>query len=488
MTGDGSMLDRGQAYNFRALLFVAATLVSCGGDSTGDDIVADGSFPDHGIDIPVAQDPGAVQTDTVGADDSLDAVDMRDSADTPDAAEDVSCFGDVFYRDKDGDKYGVHDEFVIVCPGDNVPEGYIVEKAGGWDCNDNDPEMHPLADEICDGKDNDCDGKPDNVPTEVCFIENEHGSCTGKSSCTGQEMVCYAPTPAPEQCDGKDNDCNGATDDGLTLEQQCGVTDIGECSMGTEKMYCENGAWTDWYDCTAVFPVDEDCNGKDDDCNGDTDETSPLSGQPCDGPDEDLCETGVLECAPDGTGVICVGDDGDPCADKECGDDGCGGSCGECGPGYECSPSTHKCFCPSMVECAGVCCEDGETCESGVCSSGTLYPDGSYALDKQVFYTCSYGLVDFSFSTLQFADNGSNLVVAIDMISCCQMTGPSAEDGDINVTCTCPGGGMGCTEVYSLNGSFTDNDTWQATFTASFSGGMCLDCVYQSWNLTGTKQ
>ena len=38
-----------------------------------------------------------------------------------------------------------------------------------YDCDDNDPEVNPLADEICDGQDNDCDGDVDIDEGEVAL-------------------------------------------------------------------------------------------------------------------------------------------------------------------------------------------------------------------------------------------------------------------------------------------------------------------------------
>ena len=60
------------------------------------------------------------------------------------------------YRDADGDGYGDPEEARDTCYPDRV--GWTAE-AG--DCQDDDPAIHPDAEELCDGVDNNCDDEVD---------------------------------------------------------------------------------------------------------------------------------------------------------------------------------------------------------------------------------------------------------------------------------------------------------------------------------------
>lgn len=84
----------------------------------------------------------------------------------------------------------------------------------------------------------------------------------------------YACTPmGAETCNGKDDDCNGTPDDGALpgVNDPCGVSDVGECMLGIQA--CQNGGFV----CKGnIDPATADlCDAKDNNCDGATDEGCP---------------------------------------------------------------------------------------------------------------------------------------------------------------------------------------------------------------------
>ena len=176
---------------------------------------------------------------------------------------------------------------------DTRVDGHVVEADGGErDAGERDGCTPGV--EACNGRDDDCDGMTDEAVTEACSTDCGAGvrTCTG-----GSFGDCTAPPPGVETCNNADDDCDGTTDEDLS--QACSSA----CGTGTET--CAAGAWVG---CSAPAPGVESCNNADDDCDGTTDEDlsqacSSACGtgtETCNGRDDDcdgMIDDGVCTCA-----------------------------------------------------------------------------------------------------------------------------------------------------------------------------------------------
>ena len=78
------------------------------------------------------------------------------------------------------------------------------------------PKTGNKTTETCgDGKDNDCDGATDESATGSCTVSGKKGRCSvGTKGCSSGTVVCNQDfAPMPEICNGLDDDCNGVVDD-----------------------------------------------------------------------------------------------------------------------------------------------------------------------------------------------------------------------------------------------------------------------------------
>lgn len=157
------------------------------------------------------------------------------------------------------------------------------------------------ATEGCDGVDNDCNGTVDDGcgcragETRRCY--GGPAATEGVGPCRGGMQSCAAADggvnawgacgmqtlPGAERCDGVDNDCNGAVDDGCQCrpgetrgcyDGPMGTRGVAPCADGTQTCVAgSGGVGSAWGACTAQrLPAAEVCDDSDNNCNGAVDE------------------------------------------------------------------------------------------------------------------------------------------------------------------------------------------------------------------------
>ena len=198
--------------------------------------------------------------------------------------------------------------FLFGCP---EPDLFVDEDVDGFtvefDCDDNDPNTHPGADEQCDGLDNDCDGSVDeDVPgagefypdadgdgfgdagaePQYSCMDPEDGSVTDNTDCNDGDSQISPGEPEVCDPDGIDENCNGLSNDGDPgvdqNTQSDWYIDVDMDGYGDQNLdpfwRCENpsneaNAYVrDGQDCDdtnrRVHPdAQEVCDGLDNDCN-----------------------------------------------------------------------------------------------------------------------------------------------------------------------------------------------------------------------------
>jgi cysteine-rich repeat protein len=150
--------------------------------------------------------------------------------------------------------------------------------------------------EACNGLDDDCDTAADNgYPCALTQVVPCTTSCgtAGSGDCTAN---CQIPSgaaclPPPESCNGADDDCDGACDDGFACCRGATGSCTTSCGTTGTKICSSSCAWG------ACTPPAEACDGVDNNCDGSCDE-----GYGCCAGTSEACtvggQPGIRQCTP----------------------------------------------------------------------------------------------------------------------------------------------------------------------------------------------
>ena len=199
-----------------------------------------------------------------------------------------------YYLDQDGDGFGdPATAYIDLC----ATSGLDVAE----DCDDTDGAVFPGADELCNGRDDDCDGVQDDdaIDGDLWFPDRDGDgfgdgeagvvSCSPLDDHVAEDGDCdddngQANPAMDEWCNGFDDDCDGAVDDDAALDPSTWYPDGDGDGYGAASDYvhaCDapTGFVDNFGDCyddnvhanpgqTAWFDVDRGDGSFDYDCNG----------------------------------------------------------------------------------------------------------------------------------------------------------------------------------------------------------------------------
>ena len=288
----------------------------------------------------------------------------------------------------------------------------------GPDCNDRDPLTFEGAPEYCDGRDNDCNGMVDDGTAEGTWYRDDDGDTFGDGTAPSvmscdlvagyipRDGDCDDDDPArypgrTELCDGVDQDCDDAIDEGSNRRGFFVDGDDDGFGSGTPVIACslpegavENaadcndasasiGAATPWWldgdmDGAGAGIPDTACTapsgrvGNDDDCDDEDAMVRPGATERCNGENDD-CDATIDEGAsatcsiPNATAV---------CMDGACELDECAVGFDDCSAAAGCETDVRA----DVMNCGacGMTCMAGETCSAGTCSGIGQLAAGEY--------------------------------------------------------------------------------------------------------------
>ncbi len=236
------------------------------------------------LDWQAPSEPGAVRFFVAALAANGNGASSGDSPGFRDFDWTFGCEGVTSYVDLDRDGYGAKALGTrLHCANASAPPGFA-DLDG--DCDENDEKAHPGATEVCNKKDDDCDGLVDEGAPPVSMWPDADGDGFYAAQSGAAKVGCgnvpgYAAAGgdcddldaaihpnANETCNARDDDCDGEVDE--RVRPQCGV---GWCSRYSSTC--------DALDCRPGEPAVETCNAFDDDCDGELDNNDACAAPPC---------------------------------------------------------------------------------------------------------------------------------------------------------------------------------------------------------------
>ncbi len=192
-----------------------------------------------------------------------------------------------WFVDSDGDGFGdpLFSTLACTAPGGTVPDD--------TDCDDGAPGVNPDGVEACNGADDDCDGLADEDDAIDAVVWYADADNDGYGNPNQTVTACLQPTGflpdssdcddtsnqsfpgAIEQCDSRDNDCDGTVDDNVSATTWFADNDgdgFGTSSPTIDACARPDGFAASSGDCddtvASVHPdASEQCDGVDNDCD-----------------------------------------------------------------------------------------------------------------------------------------------------------------------------------------------------------------------------
>lgn len=174
-------------------------------------------------------------------------------------------------------------------------DGYLRSE----DCDDASPSINPGAVEVCDGRDNNCNGQIDEGVQSVFYLDSDadgfgsnldiasdcevpEGYTTAGNDCDDSAALIFPG--AVEECDEVDNNCDGEIDENLgdLFYPDADLDGYGSNFEAIQKCEQPEGYLLQSGDCDdsdpLIFPgASEACDGVDNNCNNEIDEGGTLT-------------------------------------------------------------------------------------------------------------------------------------------------------------------------------------------------------------------